>query len=100
MTHTAIDERSLAMARAIVAKIDSDPKHLGLARARATCHRWLQRRPSKQASEWQRILAQHWEQVRAILVDETQEGCRLRQNSPFCGILSQQERLDIYRRHA
>lgn len=97
-THASIDERSLVMAQAIVAKVDSDPRRGGLDRARATCQRWLQRRPSPQVREWQEILSRPWEDVSLILTDVSEEGKRLRQNSPFCGILTQQERLDIYRR--
>lgn len=39
--HDAIDRRSLAMARRIVAKIDADPG--GLDHARAVCARWVER---------------------------------------------------------
>ena len=37
-THQQIDERSVALARAIVEKIDRDPARHGLEKARATCH--------------------------------------------------------------
>jgi hypothetical protein len=86
-SHAAIDDRSLAMARSIVDKIDDDPTRAGLDRARGICARWQQRRPSKQAREWQEILTEPWQQVRQILTDESEAGCRLRQNSPFCGFI-------------
>ena len=72
-THEQIDERSLAMARAIVAKIDQDPMRAGLAKARATCRRWHQERPQPAIKEWLEILDRPWEQVRAVLLDESEE---------------------------
>ena len=36
-THQEIDERSLEMARQIVAKIDADPQRTGLERAKHVC---------------------------------------------------------------
>ena len=99
-THEQIDERSLAMARAIVAKIDQDPMRAGLAKARATCRRWHQERPQPAIKEWLEILDRPWEQVRAVLLDESEEGQRLRQSDPFCGILTPRERWQIYRGHS
>ncbi len=96
-THQQIDRRSLAMARAIVARIDQDGAKAGLARARATCERWYKERPSPATKEWLEILDRPWEHIRKVLLDESEEGNRLRQSDPFCGILSPQERWDIYR---
>lgn len=99
-THTDIDVRSLDLARALVASIDADPARRGLARARATCERWRREIHDTPAiREWATILEQPWETVRAVLLDESEEGCRLRQNSPFAGVLPPRVRWDIYRRH-
>jgi hypothetical protein len=95
-THQQIDQRSLAMARSIVAKIDRDPAKSGLAKARATCQRWLEQRPLPAFREWLEILGRPWEEIRAVLLDESEMGQRLRQSDPFCGILSPQERWAIY----
>lgn len=97
-THQRIDERSLAMAKAIVTRIDADPKREGLARANSVCERWEKRHPNPCNREWLGLLAEPWGEARAILLDETDEGRRLRQNSPFCGILTPKERWEIYRR--
>jgi len=97
-THGDIDQRSLELARAIVAKIDHDPARNGLSKARATCERWLRERPAPSTREWQNILTGTWEQIRQVLLDESEEGRRLRQSDPFCGILTPQERWSIYRR--
>ena len=96
-THQEIDERSLVMARAIVAKIDNDPTRAGLKRAREVCSRWLNKSPSPKIAEWLEILNRPWEQIREVLLDESEEGKRLRQSDPFCGILTPHERWEIYR---
>ncbi len=96
-THQEIDERSLAMARAIVARIDADPGRAGLEKARTTCKRWLDRGGGPAVREWLNILEGSWEEVRRVLLDDSEEGKRLRQSSPFCGILTPRERWAIYR---
>jgi hypothetical protein len=98
-THEQIDERSLAMARAIVNKIDRDPARTGLEKARATCRRWFQQQPAPAIGEWLDILERPWEEIRAVLLEESEHGQRLRQSDPFCGILTPQERWLIYRAH-
>ena len=84
------------MVRCIVAKIDADPDRHGLAHAKRVCQRWVaQGIPS--AREWLVLLEKPWEEVRVILLDESDEGQRLRQTDPFCGILTPAERWQIYR---
>lgn len=95
-THQDIDRRSLAMARQIVAKIDADPQRAGLERAKQVCRRWVEL-GNIPAREWLPLLEQPWENVRSILLDESDERQRLRQNDPFCGILTPAERCAIYR---
>lgn len=62
------------MARAIVARIDTDPERRGLERARETCARWLGSAPSPAIEEWARLLSGDWDGVRAKLLDESEEG--------------------------
>lgn len=96
-THQEIDRRSLAMVRRIVEKIDADPERRGLAQAKRVCARWVDQ-GIRSAREWQRLLDEKsWEEIRAILLDESDEGQRLRQTDPFVGILTPQERWQIYR---
>jgi hypothetical protein len=92
--HEAIDRRSLAMAQRIVAKIDADPRYL--EHARRVCARWVER-GNTPAEEWMEILRRPWPEIRAILLDESEDSRRLRQNDPFCGILTPLERWEIYR---
>jgi hypothetical protein len=98
-THQAIDRRSLEMVRRIVAKIDADPERRGFQHAKQVCRRWLEM-GNVPAREWTILLEQPWEAVRAILLDESEEGQRLRQSDPFCGILTPEERWAIYREAA
>jgi hypothetical protein len=95
-THEAIDRRSLEMARRIAAKIDDDPLHAGLAHARQVCSRWVAK-GNVPAREWMAILSRDWPEIRGILLDDSEEGRRMRQNDPFCGILTPAERWEIYR---
>lgn len=86
------------MVRRIVAKIDADPERRGFAHAKSVCARWVAQ-GILSAREWLALLDRPWEEVRAILLDESDEGQRLRQTDPFCGILTPQERWEIYREH-
>src|SRR3712207_4057519 len=88
--HHGIDRRSLEMVRRIVAKIDADPSRSGLSHAREVCRRWV-KQGRLSAREWMQILERPWPEIRAILLDESEEGRRLRQTDPFCGILTPQE---------
>ena len=85
------------MAVAIVEKIDRDPERKDLARARANSRRWTRQRPTPANNEWMQILERPWEEIRLVLLDPSENGKRLRQNDPFCGILTPQERWHIYR---
>ncbi|NQU10602.1 hypothetical protein HQ590_07425 [bacterium] len=97
-THQQIDRRSLALARAVVAKIDGDPSRRGLERAREVCARWARETPSAAVAEWSDLLRQDWKQIRDALLAQDEAGQQRRQNSPFCGVLSPSERWAIYQR--
>lgn len=95
-THQKIDERSLALAEAVVAKIEADPERAGLDRARRVCRRWYAREKAPAYREWMEILNRPWDEVKGKLLDRSEEGQRLRQSTPFCGILTPRERWRIY----
>lgn len=79
-----------------------------LALARENLARWSRQNAHAPAllrcyAEWQAILEQPVPEICAILGAETEEGQRLRQNSPFAGVLSAAEVWAIkkrYRPHA
>jgi hypothetical protein len=97
-THRQIEERSLELARAIAARIDADPSRSGLARAREVCARWRRMGRAAGVEEWARILEGSWDEVKEALLDPSETGRRLRQSSPFCGVLSPRERWAVWRR--
>ncbi|OPZ29306.1 MAG: hypothetical protein BWZ02_01047 [Lentisphaerae bacterium ADurb.BinA184] len=99
MMRREIDQRSLAMARAIDETIDHAPERRGLERARDTCQRWLhQYGPDPNVEDWQHFRDRPWEVICGVLPDPSEEGRRRRQNSPFAGVLPPRQRGDIYRR--
>lgn len=98
--HRLIDERSLAFDRLIAEKLQRDPTLL--EKARANLARWLQTTDLRSAPdllEWQRLLAQPLDKILAVLVSSGERAMRLRQSSPFCGILTPVERLAIIREY-
>jgi hypothetical protein len=84
------------MVRRIVARIDADPRREGLLHAKRVCERWVAQGIIS-AREWLTLLQRPWEEIRSLLLDESDEGQRLRQTDPFCGILTPAERWEIYR---
>ncbi len=98
--HQQIDARGLALAHSVVEHIEADPARQGVAKALSTCRHWLQVLPESQHApvlEWFSILESPWVEIRAALLDPGERGNRLRQNSPFCGVLSSRERWTILR---
>lgn len=71
-----------------------------LDRAGANIVRW-KRQPGGSAARdldvWSPILAEPLEHIVPIMVARTEEGDRLRQSSPFCGIMSQARRMELFR---
>jgi hypothetical protein len=69
-----------------------------LDKARSTLARWLDiadhsSRPA--LLEWKEILAGSPSRVHEVLLGEDEDCKRLRQSSPFCGILTNRERTQI-----
>ena len=79
------------MAHALVEKIDGDQGLLSRVKT------WLGARPESCLDEWRELLERPWNQVRAALLEDSEGGRQRRQNSPFVGILTPQERWAIYR---
>ena len=105
VNHSEIDRVSLALARRVAERLRARPELVEVARANLS--RWKQRNADTPSllrcyAEWENILTRPLEQVCAVLVAETDEGQRLRQNSPFAGTLSAAEVWDIkdQQRHA
>ncbi len=94
MDHMYQDRVSLALARHVAEGLDDHPEWIGLARANLT--RWAARNAGAPMllrcySEWTAILDQGVASVRASLLRPDDEGQRLRQNSPFAGVMTARE---------
>jgi len=81
----------------IAAKIEREPKLLDIARN--NLKRWRARSKGGAAAwhqEWCEILNRPWPEIAAIMTEPSEEGARLRQSSPFAGVLSAAERRRVY----
>ena len=97
--HPHIDARALDMARIVVERIDAEPSLFNVAHENLERWRRLDGTLSRANEEWEEILKHPWREIRAILLEESDEGQRLRSTAPFVGIVTEEERLAIMRRH-
>lgn len=86
--HQDIDRRALFLAEAIVREVESNSIDDSMSQARDLCLKWLATHPCFDLNHWNEILAEGWELSRKVLLDPSEEGDRLRQSNPFCGVLS------------
>lgn len=94
--HIRLDQRSLALHEAIAAKIKANPALID--KARQNIERWRTQSPSIAGplNEWEGILNQGVDKTLVYMCDPGEEATRLRQSSPFAGILTESERLEIF----
>jgi hypothetical protein len=92
-----LEARSLAMHAAIAAKIERQPKLLEIARnnLKRWRTRWEDAVPAWH-QEWCEILDRPWPEVVVVMTEPGEDFARLRQSSPFAGVLSAEERRCIY----
>jgi hypothetical protein len=100
--HEVIDERSLELHRVIARELQADPSKLDLV------VEWIDRFlgdpdysiHSKDAlTEWLVIIRQGLPRVLEALADDSEDGRRMRQSSPFAVIMPQDERAEIFARY-
>jgi hypothetical protein len=94
--HRLIDERSLAFDRLIAEKLRQNPALIN--KARANLKRWMNTAsPSAKPAlrEWQELLDGPTTKLFEVLEGTDERAVRLRQSSPFCGILTREERTRI-----
>jgi hypothetical protein len=95
LTHAQIEERSIVLHRVIAQRVSENPALLDVARA--NLRRWVSQDGERLYwTEWERILAGPLETILVFMVSPNETARRLRQSSPFCGILTPQERWKIY----
>jgi hypothetical protein len=81
----------------IAQKIERDRKLLDIPRN--NLKRWRQRWSTDAPAwyvEWQEIMRRPWSAIASLITEPSEEAVRLRQSSPFAGVLSAQERERIY----
>jgi hypothetical protein len=96
-SHRLLEARSLAMHAVIARKIEHDPKLLAVPRRNLA--RWRTRWPDEPPawfSEWHAILKRPWQEIAALITEPSENAARLRQSSPFAGVLTPAERDRIY----
>jgi hypothetical protein len=107
MTHELQNAAGLEMGRRVAARLKASPGLLDVARA--NLDRWSRRNADVPSllrcySEWQEILNRPLAEICDLLCAENPEAQRLRQNSPFAGVLSPAEvwtiKSEVRTRHA
>ena len=94
-SHEWIDRRSLALHEAVLA---ADPRLLAVAHANLT--RWLSLSSRPALIEWRQLLeVTPLPRLLDLLRSPDDEAARLRQSSPFAGVLTMEERQSILERY-
>jgi hypothetical protein len=101
--HRNLEERSLALHREIAQRIRRNPDLLTKVRERLSkdiCSGRYSISLTDAMQEWLDLLkSSSLEQVLELLVDDSENARRLRQSTPFAGILTQEERCRILEKH-
>jgi hypothetical protein len=97
-SHEWIDRRSLALHAAVAEKLAAQPKLLDVARANIA--RWRKTGPAPALCEWEDLIERMpLPRLLEILRSPSEPARRLRQSSPFAGVLSPEERQAILSHH-
>ena len=94
MNHLETDQVSLELGRRIAERLRRQPELVDFARANLL--RWSQQNASapsllRSYAEWQNILTRPVTEKCRLLGTESEDARRLRQNSPFAGVLTPAE---------
>jgi hypothetical protein len=95
--HPILDARSLAMHCKIARKIDANRALLEIPKR--NLKRWRKAKSGPlpmYMDEWQQILDKPWHYIAALITSFSDEAVRLRQSSPFAGVLTPKERKQVY----
>ncbi len=92
--HLRLDARSIALHRAIAERLKADPALIDIARQ--NIRRWRLTADAPYLDEWESILERTPAEVIDFICSESGRATRLRQSTPFAGILPNRERWAIY----
>ena len=95
------DEISLELGRRVAGRLRQQPELLQVAQD--NIDRWTRLNSNAPAlvrcyAEWRGILTHSLEEICQLLTSETEEARRLRQNSPFAGVLAASEVWEVKQR--
>jgi len=101
VNHELTDAISLEMGRCVATRLRQQPDLLNVARD--NLDRWKRRNSSTPSllrcyREWEEILERPLAEVCRLLDSDNEESRRLRQNSPFAGVLSAKEVWELKQR--
>ena len=97
LAHRVLEARSLAMHCLAAQKLERNPALL--KEVRRTLAAWRLRYGSaapRALDEWKAILDRPWPEIAAFITDPGERATRLRQSTPFAGVLSANERKRVY----
>lgn len=94
--HKRIDGRSLALHRAMAAKLSADPSLLAIALD--NIERWSRMGSRSQPywDAWREILNRPLPEILQLMVEDSERMTAMRQATPFAGVLEPAERWAIY----
>lgn len=98
LTHQAIDDRSLALHRLVAAKLRRNPKLL--QKPRTVLARWRRNSCSRSdpyLAAWEEVLQRGLEATLELALSDSELGRAMRQSSPLCGVLQEDERAGFLR---
>ena len=87
------------MARIVVERFDAERGLFNVGHDNLERERQLRGTLSRASGEWEQLLKRPWSEIRAILLNESDEGQRLRSTHPFRGIVTEAERLATMAHH-
>ena len=96
--HPETDRRVFELTKITVARIDRDPSlvRIGLE----NIERWTRQKGGYLPlchAEWKSLIEERpWPELRALLLQDNDEGQRLRSSHPFVGLVTAKERAAIY----
>jgi hypothetical protein len=99
-SHAFVDAFALAYHRAVAERLRRDPESV-VGHARQNLRRWMEGggfgdEEGQALEEWRGIIdSSDVERLVEIITDPSDEGQRLRSSSPFVGVLTPAERLEI-----
>jgi len=94
--HERIDQRSIALHRAIAEKLAANPELLQVARENLARLTQTGGRSQPYWDAWSELLVRPLPELLALLTEDSERMRALRQATPFAGVLSPTERWAIY----